>query len=65
VLSIRLIICAKEDRGCKDSLECMDNPPVVTAVLGQVKEIEHLSGAAEANHTAFLLYGERGHPNGN
>ena len=65
MVSIGLVFGTKEDRRCKDALECLDNPPVVTAVLGQVKEVEHLSGAVETNGTALLLYGERRYPNRN
>jgi len=65
VVSIWLIVCSEKDGGSKDSLECLDNPPVVTAVLCQVKKVEHLSGAVEANGATFLLYGERGYPDGN
>jgi len=59
-----LIVCTEEDGRCKDTLECLDDSPIVTAVLRQVEEVEHLRGALEINGPTLLLDGERGYPYG-
>jgi hypothetical protein len=62
VVSFRLIVCTDEDGRCKDSLKCLDDPPIVAAVFRQVKKVEHLSGAGKANGATFLADGERCYP---
>jgi len=65
VASTRLVVGAEEDGSGKDSLESLDDPPIVTAVLGQAEEVKDLGRALEADDTAFLPHGESGYPNGN
>ena len=62
-VSTGLIICAEEDGGCEDSLECLDDSAIVATVLGQMEKVEHLSGALKSNRTAPLLHGEGRYPN--
>ena len=64
MLSDRLIVCSEEDGGCKDTLECLDDSPIMAPVLRQVKEIEHLSGTMKANGATFLADGESRYPDG-
>ena len=63
-MSVRLIVCSEEDGSGKDSLKGLDDPPIVAPVLRQVKEVQHLSCAIEANGATFLADGERGYPDG-
>jgi hypothetical protein len=65
VVPSRLFIGAEEDGGCKDALESLDNPPIVSAVLRQAEEVKNLGSAVEADDTAFLLDRECGYPDGN
>jgi len=64
-VSVWLIVRSEKDGSCKDALECLDDPPIVPAVLRQVKKIKHLSGAVKVNGAAFLADGERRYPDRN
>jgi hypothetical protein len=61
-VSLRLIVCAEEDGGCKDTLEGLHDSPIMPPVFRQMKEVEHLSGAIKVNGAAFLADGERRYP---
>jgi hypothetical protein len=62
VVFIRPIVCTEEDGSCKHSLESLDYSPIVASVLGQIKKVEHLSGATKPYSATLLLHGERGYP---
>ena len=55
----------EEDRRCEDSLESLNNPPVVTAVRSKTEKVEHLNGGFKVDNATLLLYGERSHPDRN
>jgi hypothetical protein len=60
--AVGLIFGAEEDGGCKDAMKALNDPAIVTAVLGEAEEVEHLGGAVEADVSGFLLNSERRHP---
>ena len=62
---VRLLFCAEENRGGKDSLESLDHAAIVGAVLGQAKEFKDLGGRFEADRTGLLFHGEGSDPDGN
>jgi hypothetical protein len=43
------------EEGCKDALETLYGAVVMTAVLGQPEEVQHLGGALKVNDPASLL----------
>ena len=61
----RRLLCTEEDRGSEDSLETLDQAPVVRAILGEAKEVEQSGGRIEVNRSALLLQSESGDPDGN
>ena len=63
-IRIRIILGAEEDGGCEDSLETLNDSPVVSPVGSEAEEIEHLKGSFKVDDAAFLLDGESGYPNG-
>lgn len=65
VVSTWLVVGPEEDGRGEDSLESLDDPPIVAAVLGQAEEVKHLGSTLEADDTAFLLNCECGYPDGN
>ncbi len=54
-IGIGVIVGSEEDRGCEDSLEAMNNSPVVAAIGSKTKEIEHLSRGGKLNRSVLLL----------
>ena len=59
-----MILGAEEDGRCEDSLETLNNSPVVSPVGSEAEEIEHLKGSFKVDGATFLLDGESGYPNG-
>jgi hypothetical protein len=49
-----LVVGPEESCRGKNSLKAFDDPAVMPAVFGEVKELKHLSGAAEPDRPAFL-----------
>jgi len=62
---VRLLFCAEENRGGKDSLESLDHAAIVGAVLGQVKEFKDLGGRFKVDRTGVLFHREGSNPDGN
>ena len=60
-----LIPGAKKYRGAKNALESFDDPPVMAAIFGKVKELEEFCGRLEPYHTALLADRQRRNPNWN
>src|ERR1039458_1618784 len=61
----RLLFCAEENRGGKDSLESLDHAAVMGAVLGQAEEFKDLGGRFKVDRTGLLFHGEGSDPDGN
>lgn len=57
-----LFFGSEEDRGAEKSLEALDEPAVVRAVLGEVEEVEHLGGRIEMDLAGLLPQCERSDP---
>lgn len=55
-VSTGLIVGAKEDGRCKDALEALHDPAIMAAIFGKTEEVQHLSGAVEADVPALLLH---------
>lgn len=53
VIRIGVVVSAEEDRRCEDSLEPLNNSPVVSAIGSKTEEIEHLMSGFKADDTAF------------
>jgi hypothetical protein len=64
-ISIRIILGAEEDRCCEDSLETLNDSPIMATVGSESEEIEHLKGSIKVDDATFLLHGESGYPDGN
>jgi hypothetical protein len=65
VVSTRLIVGAKEDGGCEDPLEALNDAAIMTSVLSKTEEVQHLTGGVEADDPARLLHSECRYPDGN
>ena len=63
-IGIGTILRPEEDRRCEDSLETLNNSPIMATVGSEAEEIEHLKGSVKVDGAAFLLDGESGYPNG-
>ena len=61
-MSLRLILGSEKHRSSKNALKSFDNATVMTAILGQAKEVEHLGGALEMDDSTFLLHSESRYP---
>ena len=61
---VRLIIGPEENRGSEHALKALHDSPVMTTVLGETEEIQHLSCTVEVNDTTPLLHGKGGDPDG-
>jgi len=48
-------VCSEKDGGSEDPLKASDEAAIVRAILGQVKEIEHLSRGGKLNCSVLLL----------
>ena len=57
-----LIFGSEENGRGKDALKALHDPAVMTAILGQAKEVEHLGGALEMDDSTFLLHSESRYP---
>lgn len=64
-ISIGMILRTEEDGRCEDSLETMNNSPIMATVGSEAEEIEHLKGSIKVNDATFLLHGEGRNPGGN
>lgn len=62
LVAARLIICTEENCRGENTLKAFDDPAVMPAIFGEVKELEHLRCAAEADKSATLLESERRDP---
>jgi len=60
----RLVLGAEENSSRKDSLEALNDSPIMIAVRGQVEEIEHLRSSAKSDGAALLAERQRGDPDG-
>jgi hypothetical protein len=60
-----LILGAKKYRGAKHALKSFDDPPVMAAIFGKVKELEEFRGCLEPHHAVLLANRQRGNPNWN
>jgi hypothetical protein len=63
--AIWLVFGPEEDRRREDAMEALHNSAIMAALLGELEEVQHLSGAFEVNDAAFLLNSERRYPDGN
>ena len=63
--TLRLIIRSEKDGRSKYALKALHHPPVISAIFGETKKVQHLSSASEMDGTALLPKGESGYPNGN
>ena len=61
----RSLLCTKENRGRKDTLESFDHAAIVGAVFGQAKEFQDLGGRFEVDRTGLLFHRESSDPDGN
>ena len=60
-----LILGAKKYSGAKNAVESFDDPPVMTAIFGKVKELEEFRGRLELYHPVLLADRQRRNPNWN
>ena len=56
-ISIRMILGAEEDGRCEDSLETLNNSPIMAPIRSEAEEIEHLKGSFKVDGATFLLDG--------
>jgi hypothetical protein len=61
---VRLFLGSEKNRPAEEPLEAFDEAAIVGAVLGKMKEVEHLSGRIEMKLTGFLPDSKCGHPDG-
>jgi len=62
VVAGRLVFGAEENGCRKDSLEALNDPPIMIAVCGQVEEIEHLRSFLKSDGAALLPKRQSGDP---
>jgi hypothetical protein len=56
------IFGAEKDGSGKEPLKTLNQSPVIPAILGQTKEVEHFGRCGKMNHTVLLAEGQRGNP---
>jgi len=61
----RLMLRSEKDGRGKYPLEGLHHAPVIAAIFGEAKKVEHLGSAIEMNCAALLPKGESGYPDGN